>query len=429
VRKRSALLYRRARNAMVGGVSSPVRAFKAVGGTPIFVERGKGSRIWDADGNSFVDYVLSWGPLILGHAHPRVVGAVLKAVRDGTSFGAPTVPELKLAEEVKRSLPSVERVRFVNSGTEATMSALRLARAFTGRDKLLKFDGCYHGHADPFLSRAGSGLATFDIPSSAGVPDDLVADTITLPYNDIAAVEETISRGGNEIAAIIVEPVAGNMGVVPPQGGFLEALRKLASSSGALLIFDEVITGFRVSRGGAQGLYGVRPDLSCLGKIIGGGFPVGAYGGRKEVMLMLAPEGPVYQAGTLSGNPVAMTAGLATLGLLDGSAYAALERVSRSLEEGISRAARSAAIPVRLNRVGSMIGLFFGEGGAVRNFDDAKRSTHRMYPRFHRSMMEQGVYLPPSPFETIFLSCAHTERDVDKTVAAASKAFRECAKA
>ncbi len=410
---------------MVGGVSSPVRAFKAVGGTPLFVARGKGSKIWDADGNRYIDYVLSWGPLILGHAHPSVVKAVLGAVRGGTSYGAPTEAELMLAEEISRSMPSVELVRFVNSGTEATMSALRVARAYTGRKKVLKFEGGYHGHADPFLTRAGSGLATFDIPSSAGVPEEVSSHTITVPYNDIAAVESEVSSRGGEIAAIIVEPVAGNMGVVSPEKGFLEGLRRLASSNGALLIFDEVITGFRVSRRGAQGLYNVSPDLTCLGKVIGGGFPVGAYGGRRDIMSLVSPEGPVYQAGTLSGNPVAMAAGLATLKRLEKPAYSRLEALSSSLEEGLVEAANKASLEISVNRVGSMIGLFFG-AARVFNFGDAMKGGYKLYARFHRSMLEQGFYLPPSPFETFFLSTAHSEGVVAETADATARAFEEC---
>ncbi len=423
---KSADMFRRAQKVMVGGVSSPVRAFKAVDGEPLFIERGLGSRVWDADGNSYIDYVLSWGPLILGHAHADVTSAVLDQVRKGTSFGAPTEPELRLAEEIHRSLPSVEVVRFVNSGTEATMSALRLARAFTSRTKVVKFEGCYHGHADQFLTMAGSGLATLDLASSSGVPEGVISDSITLPFNDIASVEKVLANDGADVAAIIVEPVAGNMGVVPPEKGFLSGLRKLANENGSLLIFDEVISGFRVSRDGAQGLFGVSPDLTCLGKVVGGGFPVGAYGGRKEIMRLIAPEGPVYQAGTLSGNPVAMVAGLATLDNLTGRAYATLEQLSHSLEEGLAEAASKNSVQVSLNRVGSMVGLFFTDG-PVRNFQDSKRSNTASYAKFHRTMLAQGFYLPPSPFETIFLSTAHTESEVGRTVKAASSAFKECA--
>ncbi|MDA4127216.1 MAG: glutamate-1-semialdehyde 2,1-aminomutase [Thaumarchaeota archaeon] len=423
---KSAALFRRAQEVMVGGVSSPVRAFKAVGGEPLFIARGLGPIVWDADGNSYIDYVLSWGPLILGHAHPGVTSAVIEQVRKGTSFGAPTEPELRLAEEVHRSVPSIEAVRFVNSGTEATMSALRLARAFTSRKKVVKFEGCYHGHADQFLTMAGSGLATFDLPSSSGVLDSVISSSITLPFNDIASAEKVFLNDGADVAAIIVEPVAGNMGVVPPEKGFLSGLRRVANENGSLLIFDEVISGFRVSRGGAQELFGVSPDITCLGKVIGGGFPVGAYGGRMEIMRLVAPEGPVYQAGTLSGNPVAMVAGLATLDELTGKAYATLEELSHSLEEGLAEAAFKSSVQVSLNRVGSMVGLFFAEG-PVRNFKDSKRGNTASYAKFHRSMLGQGFYLPPSPFETIFLSTAHTESEVSRTVRAASIAFKECA--
>jgi glutamate-1-semialdehyde 2,1-aminomutase len=411
---------------MVGGVSSPVRAFKAVGGEPLFIDRGSGPRVWDVDGNGYIDYVLSWGPLILGHAHPDVTSAVADQVGRGASFGAPTESELRLAEEISRSVPSIEVIRFVNSGTEATMSALRLARAFTSRTKVVKFEGCYHGHADQFLTMAGSGLATFDLASSSGVPDNMISSSITLPFNDIAAAEKVLAVDGVDVAAIIVEPVAGNMGVIPPGRGFLSGLRRLANDNGSLLIFDEVITGFRVSRGGAQELFGVSPDITCLGKVIGGGFPVGAYGGRREIMRLVAPEGPVYQAGTLSGNPVAMSAGLATLDRLDSRAYSTLEETSQSLEEGLASAASKSLVQVSLNRVGSMVGLFFTEG-PVRNFQDSKRANTEAYAKFHRSMLAQGHYLPPSPFETIFLSTAHTESDVSQTVKAASVTFKEFA--
>lgn len=401
-----------------------MRAFKAVGGVPIFMASGRGSKIRDVDGNEYIDYVCSWGPMILGHSHPAVVKATIGAVERGTSFGAPTVSELKLAEKVCSLVPSIEKVRFVNSGTEATMSALRLARAYTSRTKLLKFDGCYHGHADPFLTHAGSGLATLDLPSSGGVPGYIGADAVTVPYNDVPALEAAFRLYGNTIAAAIVEPVAGNMGVVVPEPGFLEALRKLCTAHGSLLIFDEVITGFRVAAGGAQGIFGVRPDITCLGKIIGGGFPVGAYGARREVMQMVAPEGPVYQAGTLSGNPVAMAAGLATLSLLDQKTYQKLERRSARLEAGMRDAAASAGRAITINRAASMVGLFFGPYG-VRNFEEAKATNFKLYGRFHRAMLEGGVYLPPSAFETIFVSAAHSEEDLDHTIDTAGRAFRE----
>lgn len=425
--EKSVELYESALKVMVGGVSSPVRAFKGVGGTPIFIAKGNGSKIWDVDGNTYIDYVCSWGPLILGHSHPAVTKAAIDAVRWGTSFGSPTVPELRLAQKICSTVPSIEKVRFVNSGTEATMSALRLARAYTSRHRLLKFDGCYHGHSDPFLTQAGSGLATFDIPSSGGVPPSLGADTITIPYNDITALEKAFLHHGSEIAAAIVEPVAGNMGVVLPEAGFLEAIRKLSTEHGSLLIFDEVITGFRVSAGGAQTLYGIKPDITCLGKIIGGGFPVGAYGARREIMQMVAPEGTVYQAGTLAGNPVAMTAGLATLSQLHPRTYERLERSSHRLERGLRDAAAATNTPITINRVGSMVGLFFAPE-KVHNFEQAKRTSYKLYGRFHHRMLLEGVYLPPSAFETIFLSVAHSEDDLGRTIDAAGRAFREVAK-
>lgn len=418
----SSLLYARSSKVMVGGVSSPVRAFKAVGGSPLFVTRGKGSQIWDEDGNRFTDYVCSWGALILGHADDRVLSYVARLMKDGTSFGAPTKEELNLAEKICTSFPSMEKVRFVNSGTEATMSALRAARGFTGRSKLVKFDGCYHGHADPFLTRAGSGMATFDIQTSSGVTPGATADTVTLRYNDVSAVEREFSKEGESIAAAIVEPVAGNMGVVPPEREFLSALRKLTKASGSVLIFDEVITGFRVARGGAQELYGVKPDLTTLGKVIGGGFPVGAYGGRKELMAQVSPEGPVYQAGTLSGNPVAMAAGVKTLEILKRSSYTRLENEARRLEEGIVEAATKSSASLSTNRVGSMLGIFFRDV-PPKNFDEAKQADTRAYAKFFWEMLRKGAYLPPSAFETLFVSLAHKRHDIDGTIRAASTAF------
>jgi glutamate-1-semialdehyde 2,1-aminomutase len=427
-RTRSVALYARAQKVMVGGVSSPVRAFGAVGGTPLFISRGKGPHIWSADGQRFTDYVCSWGPLIIGHAHPKVLKAVSSTLASGTSFGAPNGHELRLAEKVSSCVPSVDKVRFVSSGTEATMSAVRLARAFTKRDKLLKFAGCYHGHSDYFLTDAGSGLATLDIPSSAGVPAAVVAETLTIPYNDIDALESAFAAHGGELAAVIVEPVAGNMGVVPPKRGFLETARKLCTQDGSLLVFDEVVTGFRLSLGGAQTLLKVKPDMTCLGKVIGGGFPVGAYGAADEIMRMVAPEGPVYQAGTLSGNPVAMAAGLATISIMEGrGSYSGLESTSRLLERGLREAADRAGVALTTNRVGSMIGLFFTRH-EVTNLAEAKRTDSELYAVFHRSMLAEGVYLPPSAFETIFVSTAHTEADVEATVKASTKAFAECAK-
>jgi glutamate-1-semialdehyde 2,1-aminomutase len=427
LRTRSEELFARARKVMVGGVSSPVRAFKAVGGTPLFISRGRGSHVWSADGARYTDYVCSWGPLIVGHSHPKVVRAVSSAIARGASFGAPSENELKLAEKICSRVPSIERVRFVSSGTEATMSALRLARAYTRRDKLLKFDGCYHGHSDAFLTNAGSGLATLDVPSSAGVPAAAAADTVTLPYNDIKALESAFAAHKGEFAAVIVEPVAGNMGVVPPKEGFLEAARRLCTKGGSLLIFDEVITGFRLSLGGAQAVFGVRPDITCLGKVIGGGFPVGAYGGAEELMRMVAPEGPVYQAGTLSGNPVAMAAGLATISLMEGAgSYRRLDSTSARLELGLLEEAERAGVALTTNRVGSMLSVFFSKQ-RVANFEEAKRTDRGLFARFHRSMLDEGVYLPPSAFETLFVSTAHTDADVRATIEASRKAFANCA--
>ena len=421
--RKSAALFERASKVMVGGVSSPVRAFKSVGGTPKFIRRGKGSSMWDADGNRYVDYVCSWGALVHGHANPAVAASARAAMASGTSFGAPTETEVRLAERVRRSMPSIEKVRFVNSGTEATMSALRVARGHTGRSVLVKFEGCYHGHADPFLTKAGSGMATLDIPASAGVTAGSVGDTVTLPFNDIEAVESEFRKEGDKIAAAIVEPVGGNMGVVLPADGFLPALRKACTDSGALLIFDEVITGFRVGPAGAQGLLGVKPDLTTLGKIIGGGFPVGAYGGRSEVMAEVAPEGPVYQAGTLSGNPVAMAAGLRALELLTKGGYRRLEEASAALQEGIESGAEKAGLTLTTNRMGSMLGEFFCEGPVV-DFGTASKTDTRAYGRYFWEMLGSGVYLPPSPFETAFVSLAHSDADIERTVSAAGRAFR-----
>ncbi len=420
---RSRSLYAEAQRYMPGGVNSPVRAFRAVGGEPLFVARGEGPYIYDADGRRYIDYVLSWGPLILGHAHPQVVGALKKAAERGISYGAPTALETELAKRVVEAVPSIEMVRFVNSGTEATMSALRLARAFTGRSKIIKFEGCYHGHADFLLVRAGSGVTTLGLPDSAGVPEAIAQDTLIAPYNDLQAVESLFSENRGDIAAVIVEPVAGNMGVIPPEPGFLEGMRKMTRAEGALLVFDEVITGFRVAYGGAQALYGITPDLTCLGKVIGGGLPVGAYGGRREIMEMVAPLGPVYQAGTLSGNPLSMTAGIETLKVLaQPGFYQRLEEKSARLAAGLRAAAEAAMTPVFQTRVGSMFCTFFSAERVI-DHASAKRSDSNRYALFFRAMLENGVYLAPSQFEAGFLSLAHSEQDIDRTIEAAEAAL------
>ncbi|HSD65406.1 MAG TPA: glutamate-1-semialdehyde 2,1-aminomutase [Vicinamibacteria bacterium] len=424
---RSEELFARARAVIPGGVSSPVRAFKAVGGTPLFVARAEGARVWDADGRSFIDYVGSWGPMILGHAHPAILDAVREAAARGTSFGAPCALEVELAERVVRAVPSVESVRFVSSGTEATMSALRVARGFTGRGKVLKFEGCYHGHADSLLVSAGSGVATLGIPGSPGVPEGTVAGTLVAPYNDVAAVEAVVAAHGPDLAAVIVEPVCGNMGTVAPKPGYLEALREITWRNGTILVFDEVMTGFRLALGGAQQLYGIRPDMTCLGKIVGGGLPAAAYGGRADIMAAVAPEGPVYQAGTLSGNPLAMAAGAALLDLLaKPGTYETLEARSARLEVGLRRAASGANVAVTVNRVGSMITVFFGPG-PVTDYASAKASDTKRFGRFFHAMLDRGVYLPPAQFEAAFVSLAHGEADIDATVTAAAEAFRASA--
>jgi len=422
---RSHEVFQRSLRYLAGGVDSPVRAFRAVGGEPVVIARGEGPYVYDVDGNRYIDYVCSWGPLILGHAHPAVVEAVQRAAERGTSYGAPTEAEAELAQLIVEAMPSIELLRFVNSGTEATMSALRLARAFTGRDNILKFDGCYHGHADGLLVQAGSGVATFGLPDSPGVPASYAQETLVARYNDVASVEAMFDQHGDAIAAVIVEPVAGNMGVVPPQEGFLGALRDITQRAGALLVFDEVITGFRVAYGGAQSLYGVSPDLTCLGKIIGGGLPVGAYGGRREVMEMLAPLGPVYQAGTLSGNPLAMAAGLATLRELQSPGfYERLDALSAKLVDAVARAAKSAGVSLWLNRVGSMRTPFFVDA-PVTDYASARRADTKLYARFFHAMLERGVYLAPSQFESVFMSSAHGEREIADTAAAAKASFAQ----
>lgn len=417
----SARLFQAALKLMPGGVNSPVRAWGAVGGSPRILARGEGARVWDVDGRSYLDYVGSWGPLILGHAHPKVVAAITAAAARGTSFGAPTPGEVELAELLCQAVPSLEMVRLVSSGTEACMSALRLARGVTGRPRVIKFDGCYHGHADSFLVAAGSGVLTQGIPGSPGVPPAIAELTLSLPYNDLEAVRQAFQRYPGEIAAVIVEPVAGNMGVVPPEPGFLPGLRELTRREGALLIFDEVITGFRVAWGGAQALFGVTPDLTCLGKIIGGGLPVGAYGGRRELMEHLAPLGPVYQAGTLSGNPVAVAAGLATLqALQEPGVYEHLEALGSKLEMGLKETIRAKGLPLCVQRLGSMLTVFFTPG-PVRSLTEAQKSDIAAFRRFFQGMLEKGVYLPPSQFEAWFVSLAHTEADLEATV----QAFRQ----
>jgi len=420
-RTHSQEIFRRATDVLVGGVNSPVRAFRAVGGDPIVVDRAAGARLWDADENEYIDYVCSWGALILGHAHPKIVQAIADQARRGTSFGMPTELEVELATRIRKALPSCEKVRFVSSGTEATMSAVRLARAATNRDLIIKFDGCYHGHSDSFLSEAGSGLATLGIAACPGVPQALAELTLNAPYNDAPAVEKLFHQNPNKIAAIIVEPVAANMGLVPPAPGFLESLRELATRHGALLIFDEVITGFRVCYGGAQTLSGIRPDLTTLGKIIGAGLPVAAYGGRKDLMDQVAPLGPVYQAGTLSGNPLAMSAGVASLELLAAPGfYESLDARAKRLGDGIEAALRDTGALATAARVGSLLTLFFSPG-AVSNYADAKKCDTKRFAAFFRAMLARGVFIAPSQFEAMFVSAAHSDVDIDSTIAA----FRE----
>jgi glutamate-1-semialdehyde 2,1-aminomutase len=426
--EKSQSLYQRALNIIPGGVNSPVRACKSVGADPLFIERGQGCLIYDADGNRFIDYIGSWGPLILGHRHPAVVEAITSVLERGTSFGAPTDLEIQLAEMVIEAVDSVDVVRMVNSGTEATMSAIRLARGVTGRDIVIKFDGCYHGHADTLLVAAGSGVATLGIPGSPGVPEAVVQDTLSLPFNDKEAIKKVMDEKGDKVACVIVEPVAGNMGLVPPAPGFLETLRELTQSHGAVLIFDEVMTGFRVAYGGAQSLYGIVPDLTCFGKVIGGGLPVGAYGGKKDIMSQIAPQGMIYQAGTLSGNPIAMAAGIATLEQLKTEGvYENLEKKARRLIAGLADAAQKAGAAAKVDHVGSMLGMFFTDQN-VTCFDDAKTCDLELFAGFYQGMRQKGIYIAPSQFEVLFLSTAHDDEHIDATVDAAGQVLKNLAK-
>lgn len=423
--KRSQMLFQRAQRSIPAGVNSPVRAFRSVGGTPVFIQRGRGAQVWDADGRAYVDYVGSWGPLIVGHAHPKVVAAVQRAAERGLSFGAPTEAEVEMAECLLRLVPSLEQVRLVSSGTEATMSAVRLARGYTGRSKIVKFEGCYHGHADALLVKAGSGALTFGQPSSAGVPAETAAHTLVLGYNDEEELERAFERAGAEIAAVIVEPIAGNMNLVVPRTEFLESLRRLCTRHGALLIFDEVMTGFRVALGGAQALFGIQPDLTTLGKVIGGGLPLGAFGGRREIMQAIAPSGPVYQAGTLSGNPLAVAAGLATLRLVQAPGF--FERLSataRQLCEGLAAAAREHGIEFSAQSVGGMFGIYFRETPPA-SYAEVMQCDREAFNRFFHAMLAQGIYLAPSAYEAGFVSSAHGSAEIEKTVEAARRAFAQ----
>ena len=424
-RKKSIGFYHKALEMIPGGVNSPVRAFKAIGVPPSFIDRARGSKIFDVDGNEYIDYVGSWGPMILGHAHPKIVAALKRAISRGTSFGAPTPLEVELANRVKKAFPSMDLVRMVSSGTEAVMSAIRVARGYMGRPKIIKFEGCYHGHADSLLVKAGSGATTFGIPDSLGIPEDLAKHTLTASYNDLESVKALVTQYSGQIACIIVEPIAGNMGVVLPERGFLEGLRKICDEKGILLIFDEVITGFRAAYGGVQELYKIKADMTCLGKIIGGGLPVGAYGGERAIMEKVSPLGGVYQAGTLSGNPLAMTAGIATLELLRSKqTYRDLEKKTLYLTEKISECAEERGIPFTINRATGMFTLFFAEG-PVKDYNSAKTSDTKRFAQFFIEMMDQGIYLPPSQFEAWFISLAHTQKDLDKTIEACDAAFKK----
>lgn len=422
--ERSSILFQQAKSAIPGGVNSPVRAFKSVGADPLFIKKASGSHIYDEDGNNFIDYVGSWGPMIAGHCHPDIIKAVQDTMTSGASFGAPTERETTLATMVIEAVPSIEMVRMVSSGTEATMSAIRLARGYTGRDKILKFSGCYHGHADSLLVKAGSGAATFGVPDSPGVPAEVAKLTLTAEFNSLDSVRKLVAENSDSIACIIVEPVAGNMGTVPPREGFLEGLREICTNEGIILIFDEVMSGFRVAYGGVQELYGVTPDMTTLGKIIGGGLPVGAFGGKRDIMEKLSPSGGVYQAGTLSGNPLAMSAGIATLNILKQPGfYKALEEKSRAVAEGIAKAARDAGYPIYSTRVGSMFCAFFSKGD-VFDWPTASRCDTKAFATYFLGMLDEGVYLAPSQFETAFVSAAHSQTDIDKTIAAAAKCFK-----
>lgn len=424
-KEKSETLFAKAQSLMPGGVNSPVRAFKSVGGTPLFIDRAAGARITDADGNEFIDYVASWGPMILGHAHPKIVEAISRYATRGTSYGAPTQLEITLAEKVIAAVPSMKIVRMVNSGTEAVMSAIRLARGYTGRNKILKFEGCYHGHADSLLVKAGSGVLSLGIPECPGIVPELAQNTLNLPYNSMKEVRDLFASKGGEIACVIVEPVAGNMGVVPPQPGFLQLLRDLTRKYGALLIFDEVITGFRVAFGGAQELYGIEPDLTCLGKIIGGGLPVGAYGGTAKIMEHIAPLGAVYQAGTLSGNPLAMAAGIEMLNALsDKQIYEDLEKKSAKLCQGLKKNTDELGIPARFTRVGSMFSMFFTDMDII-DYDSVKTSDTGLFKRYFHAMLEEGIYLAPSQFEAGFMSTAHTDQDIERTIEASKRALKK----